>query len=346
MLPTAVLSLDVTRDGQTVYAGCMDGLYRLDVDSGEHERLYGHESYVSGVALFQLDKLLVSSGYDGVLAWWDLDAGREIRRVKAHDFWSWRLARSDDGRFIASATGQYLAGGIQYEPAPEREPSVKIFNVESGELVHGLSHVPSVQSVAFSPDSRYVAAANLMGEVRVWDVNTGEQAAQWKTDAFTSWGIIKSHCYLGGVFDLTFTPDGSGLLLAGMGPMRDPMAGNGKQLWQRFAWQETPPRKVDETHEGESGEGLMEALAVHPEGDCFVMSGRLRGGSWNTAVFSLADGSIQHSFKTESRVTGAAFAAGGRRLLLGGTRNQPLPKDGAYAPFGHVDLYEFGPAAA
>ena len=340
MFPTAVLGLDATADGETLYAACMDGVYVRQAGGKEVRRLYTHESYASGVTLLPDGKTLVSAGYDGALTWYDLSGEKVIRTVKAHEFWSWQMARSPDGKYVASVTGQYLSGGPKYEPAPEREPSVKVFDAASGALVHSLPHVPSVQSVTFSPDSRFVAAGNLMGEVRVWDVTSGKQVAGWTTDAFTSWGIIKSHCYIGGIFSMAFTPDGNGLLLAGMGPMRDPMAGNGKQLWQRFAWRENPARKVDETRPAESGEGLMETLAVHPAGTHFVMSGRLRGGSWNTAVFNLADGALVHSFKTDTRITKALFAAQGQRLLLGGTQRQPGLKNGKIPDFGHVDVYE------
>ena len=338
-LPTGVLGLDAKADGTTLYAACMDGVYELNGETGEAKKLYAHQSYASGTALFESTGTLVSAGYDGALTWYDLKAGKQLRTVQAHGFWSWDLARSADGKYVASVTGQYLSGGPKYEPAPEREPSVMVFDAATGAVVHRLPHVPSVQAVAFSPDSKYVAAGNLMGEVRVWDVATGMQSATWTTDAFTSWGIIKSHCYLGGIFALAFTPENA-LLLAGMGPMNDPMAGNGKQLWQRFAWTDAQPKKIDQTRDSDSGEGLMETLAVHPGGKHFVMSGRLRGGAWNTGLFSLADGALVHSFKTDSRITKAVFTADGKRMLLGGTQRQPNFKDGAIPPFGHVDVYE------
>jgi hypothetical protein len=338
MLPTAVLGLAASADGAALYAACMDGVYVLDTVKGEPRKLYTHDSYASGVVLHEPTGTLISAGYDGSLKWFNLREAREIRAINAHKFWSWQLAGSPDGKLVASVTGQYLSGGPKYEPAPEREPSVRVYDITSGALVHSLPHVPSVQSVTFSPDSRYVAAGNLMGEVRVWDVQTAKLAASWTTDAFTSWGIIKSHCYIGGIFSLAFTPDSSALLVAGMGPMNDPMAGNGKQLWQRFAWRESPARKIDETRE--SGEGLMETLAVHPGGKHFVMSGRLRGGAWNTAIFALGDGALLHSFKTDTRVTRALFTADGKRLFLGGTQRQPNHKDGKIPEFGHVDVYE------
>jgi WD40 repeat protein len=179
-----------------------------------------------------------------------------------------------------------------------------------------------------------------MGEVRVWNGKTGEQLANWTTPDFTSWGIIKSHCYLGGIFAMQFTADGSELLLAGMGPMRDPMAGNGRQLWQKWAWQEKSPRKVDETHQGESGEGLMEALAVSPDGTQFAMGGRLRGGDWNVALFDTQHGNRIASLKTGYRVTDARFSGDGGKLILVGTQGQPKPKkDGSFPPFGRVQAY-------
>lgn len=340
MLPTGALGADLQANGKTLYAACMDGVYALNTESGERKRLYEHESYASGAALFEGAGLLVTAGYDGALTWYDVAAAKTVRTVKAHDFWSWQMARSPDGKLVASVTGQYLSGGYKYEPAPEREPSVKVFEAATGKLIHALPHVPSVQSVAFSPDSRFVAAGNLMGEVRVWDVKDGKQAAGWTTDAFTSWGIIKSHCYIGGIYALAFAPDGAALLAAGMGPMRDPMAGNGRQLWQRFDWKAAPARKIDETKASDSGEGLMETLAVHPSGKYFVMSGRLRGGAWNTALFDLADGALLHSLKTDTRVTKALFNAEGTRLYLAGTQRQPNPKDGVIPDFGHVDVYE------
>jgi WD40 repeat protein len=343
MLPTGCLCITPRADGRALYAACNDGVYELNLETGERKHLYDHESYASGVALLEPANTLISAGYDGTLVWYDLAGGKKIRAVKAHDFWCWQLAGSPDGKYVASATGQYLCGGPKYEPAPEREPSVKVFDTATGALVHAFPHLPPVQCVTLSADSRLVAAGNMMGEVRIWDLQSGKQVGSIQTDAFTSWGIIKNHHYLGGVFALRFLPDGEEILLAGMGPMEDPMAGNGRQLWHRYAWRSvngSPARKVDETHPGSSGEGLMESLAIHPSGSYFVMTGRLRGGSWNTAFFSLKDGSLFHSFKTETRITRARFAADGKRLFLGGMKGQPAFKEGKIPDWGHVDVYE------
>lgn len=339
-LPTGTLGISKSHDEKRVYAACIDGVYELDVETGEIEKLFEHQSYASNVILVPGTDLLVSSGYDGIIRWYDLSKRTVVRHLQAHKFWSWSMAGSADGKLLASATGQYLAGSYQYEPAAETEPSVKIFDAATGNVMHELTHVPSVQAVAFSPDGRYVAAGNIMGEIRVWNAISGDLILNWTTPDFTSWGIIKSHCYIGGIFALCFAPHGEHLLAAGMGPMRDPMAGNGRQLWQRFAWMHEPVEKVDETKRDQSGEGLMETLTFNSAGDTFLMGGRLRGGKWNAALFDAVSGNRVQALNTGYRMTDSAFSNDDRFLVTSGCYRQKRPQKGKDSSWGVVDIFE------
>lgn len=337
-LPSAVLALEATPDGKTLFAACQDGgVFVVDVEVGKPDLLGRHESYASGVALLPDGKTLISSGYDGVLQWHDLAKRKTTRKTQAHEFWSWDLDVTADGSLVASVTGRYEAGGYKYEPAPEREPSVKIFDAKTGELRQQFSHVPPVQAVAFSTEGKFVAAGNLMGELRVWEIATGKQVSQWTTPDLTSWGIIKSHHYLGGVFAMAFHPDDEELYVCGMGPMRDPMAGNGVQRWQRFAWRDG--KKLDETHEGQSGQGLMETLAFHPSKKYFVMAGRLFQGQWNLAFFDTVTGQNLHALDAKHRITDALFTADGSRLLLAKAKGQEKKKDGQWPNYGAIEIH-------
>lgn len=340
-LPTAILGATLATDDRSLVAGCMDGVYKADLADKSFERIGQHDSYVSSATFLANQNLLLTAGYDGHLLWIDGESKEVKRKVKAHEFWSWDMALSPDHNLIASVTGQYLAGGYKYEPAPEREPSVRLLSAQSGEVLYNLPHVPSVQAVSFSHDNQFVAAGNLMGEVRVWNCQSGELAAKFTTPDFTSWGIIKSHCYLGGIFSLRFTPDNQTIIVCGMGDMRDPMAGNGRQLWQKWAWQEETPKMLDQTHAGESGEGLMEALAIHPHGKIFAMGGRLRGGDWNVALFNLDDGQRIGTIKSGYRVTELQFTSNGNQLLVVGGQGQPgKNSDGKFPDFGRIEVYD------
>lgn len=338
-LPAGVLDLAAAPDGASLYVACMDGSVRqVEVASGSHKMLGSHESYASGLALLPGKGLLVSGGYDGALRWHSVGEAKEIASVQAHQFWSWQMAASPDEGSIASVTGQYLAGGYKYEPQPEREPSVRLYHAATRAWVRDLAHVPPVMSVAFSRNSEWVAAGNLMGEVRVWEVATGKQVAQWTTGSFTGWGIIKGHYYTGGIYALEFAAADAELYCIGMGSTTDPAAGNGRQLWQRFDWR--TGKLLAETKESESGKGLMETCAFHPGGANFVMAGRLENGKWTTALFDVATGAIGQTIDTKSRVTRAQFSADGTRLFLGETLGQSKPKEGKAPDYGRISIFK------
>ena len=227
-LPTAALGLSTLPHSESLLVSCFDGsILRVDPRESTWETLGHHQSYASGVVSVLDGSMAVSAGYDGVLQWHHLGSGKTVAVEKIHDFWSWQLKASPMGRLVASVTGQYLCGGERYEPAQEKEPSIKVFDAQTQSMVAQFSHLPPVLSVAFSPDSRFLAAANMMGDVRVWDLKEQRLECSWNTPDFTSWGIIKSHHYIGGIFDVCFSPGGEHLLVCGMGPMRDP--------WQAMA---------------------------------------------------------------------------------------------------------------
>jgi WD40 repeat protein len=342
-LPSGSLGLAITADGNRAFVSCADGaLYSLDLASGQAEAFEEkHQSYANGCVLLPDGRTVISSGYDGLLLWHDVETRRSVRRVQAHKFWNWQLALSPDGNRLAATTGQYLPGGWKYEPAPETEASVKIFDTRSGEIVARFAHTPPVLSCAFSNDGKHLAAANLMGEVRVWEIDGRSEdklLAHWTSPDFTSWGSIKTHHYCGGIYSLAFSPDDASLIGCGMGPMTDPMAGNGKMTWQRWNWRKG--ERIDQIKEGQRGSGLMEALAWHPEGKIFVMAGRQAQGTWNAALFSASDGSLLQSIDTKKRITQARFTKAGQSLVLSGAIGQPQRKAGVWPPWGKLQIYD------
>jgi WD40 repeat protein len=341
-LPTGVLGLAITPDGGRAFTACADGtVFGVDATGGMAEAFEEkHSSFASACVLLPDGHTVISGGYDGGLLWHDEESRRCLRRVQAHKFWNWQLALSPDGSRLATTTGQYLPGGWKYEPAAESEASVKIFDTGSGELVAGFTHTPPVLSCAFSSDGRHLAAANMMGEVRVWEIPSGanaEPVARWTTPDFTSWGTIKTHHYCGGIYGLAFSPDDTSLLCCGMGPMTDPMAGNGRMTWQRWKWRKG--ERVDQIKDDQRGSGLMESVAWRPGGQHFVMAGRQAQGNWNAAVFSAADGNLVQSLDTKQRITHARFTADGKSLVLSGASGQPQRKDGAWPSWGRLQVY-------
>ncbi len=341
-LPAGALGLAISTDGSRAFSACADGaLYEIDTATGNATAFEArHQSYASGCVLLPDGRTVISAGYDGWLLWHDVETRKCWRRLQAHRFWSWQLALSPDGSRVATVSGQYLPGGWKYEPAPETEPSVKVYDTRNGDLVAEFSHTPPVLSCAFSPDGTHLAAANMMGEVRVWNLAAAAQAkpaSAWTSPDFTSWGTTKTHHYCGGIYGLAFSPDAAALLCCGMGPMTDPMAGNGKMTWQRWNWRDAV--RIDQIKDGQQGSGLMEAVAWHPDGSHFVMAGRQAQGTWNAAIFSAKDGSLVHSVDTKKRITQARFTADGKTLILSGAVGQPQRKLGFWSAWGRLQTY-------
>lgn len=354
--PMGLMDFVIQADEQRAYAACMDGVYALELPPRDNNRqkpspalLGQHGSYTSSVALSQDQAKLYTASYDGTLHLRTL--GGELTppiaptwNERIHTFWSWQMVLAPNQKWLASVTGQYLAGAEDYSPLPSEEATIKLLDASTGNTIHAWNLLPSVQCVAIDPQSKYVAAANLMGDIAVYDIESGQELNQWRTTSFTSWGIIKSHCYIGGIFAITFSPDSQSLYVAGMGDMRDPMAGNGKQLWQRFDWQKKPAEKLQESHTDDTGEGLMEALAFHPSGNYFAMGGRLRGGNWNVAFFDTLSGRIIGQAKTGMRITAIRFSQDGQAVYLGGMQGQPGIKDGKFPDFGYLERYSLSEA--
>ena len=121
-LPTGALGLAITPDGARAFAACADGaIYGVDTASGKAEAFEEkHASYASGCVLLPDGKTLISGGYDGQLVWHDVETRKRLRKVQAHQFWSWQLAMSPDGALrdthsgtVWDARGRYKRGPIE-----------------------------------------------------------------------------------------------------------------------------------------------------------------------------------------------------------------------------------------
>ncbi|MBS0266363.1 MAG: hypothetical protein JSS02_30815, partial [Planctomycetes bacterium] len=248
-----------------VFVGCSDAkVYQVDLaaEKTEWKELVGHESYVTGVAL--AGSYLVTGAYDGKLIWWNSETCQAVRKVDGHTKWIRGVTASRDGRLIAS-----VADDMQ----------CKVWQAQSGELLHTLSghqpvtpqHYPSMLfACAFSPDARFLATADKVGHVVVWDTASGQALATLETPLMYTWDAKQRRHSIGGVRSVAFSYDNRLLAVGGTGQIGNVAHLEALARVEVFDWQ-AGKRTIE--HPGDKHKGLVERMEFSPAGDWLVTAG-------------------------------------------------------------------------
>ncbi|MEQ8786782.1 MAG: hypothetical protein RIC55_10810 [Pirellulaceae bacterium] len=206
-------ALAFDESAHTAYAAGDDrALYAVDVGAAEPKLTKvaaHHDNYVSAIAL--RGEVVISAGYDGRILWTRAAGGEQLRDVAAHDGWIRDLTLLADDSQLASV-GHDLC--------------VRLWDAETGALLrvfegHAATtpqgYVSAIYALAASPDGRYLASGDRVGEVRVWEIETGKLAATLASPAFYTYDASKRVRSIGGIRSLCFSPDGKQLAIAGIG---------------------------------------------------------------------------------------------------------------------------------
>ncbi|MDB5386056.1 MAG: (Myosin heavy-chain) kinase [Planctomycetaceae bacterium] len=210
----------ISRDSKLIVSGCVDGIVKFwDVASAKELRSFEASSNgVTCVAISSDGKLLATGAYgrrdddpaSSSLKLWDLATGKEVASLKGHVVGSSvsSVAFSEDGKTLASgsddntaklwdvATGQVKAGFAHpgtvvlalsrngkwlATGCASKDDIVRLWDIENRTEIASLKgHSHSVESVAFSSDSKWLASAELLGSVKLWDVAAKKEKATLK----------------------------------------------------------------------------------------------------------------------------------------------------------------------
>ena len=265
-----LLSIARVANSSRVLCGASDGkIYDFDAlaEKPEYKTLEGHESYVTGLAVF--GETLVSGSYDGKLIWWNLATGEQIRKVDAHAKWIRKLAVSPDGKTLASVADDMVC---------------RLWKFDSGEKLHELkghaertpTHFPSMlYACAFSADSQRLATVDRVAKDIVWDVSSGAKLSEVEAPILYTWDPTQRIHSIGGARSVAFSPDGKLLAIGGMGKVGNIDHLEGKSHVEIFDWE-----KKERTHEYslDGHKGLVEQLLFAPSGKWAVALGGDNGG--------------------------------------------------------------------
>ena len=252
-------------------------------------------------AVFSPDGKRIASGSgwpkgDGTIRLWDVENGKEIRRIDVRAFVSDSIERDqgrragDVGQLVFTPDGhEIIACGIG--------GFVVMWNVDTGELTRRFEGAGDFTCpIAISPDGRTVVSVGQEHTMIAWDVASGERLRNFgKHD-----GQIRS---------LAVCPDSDRVLSGG----RDQMM----RLWDLKSGEEIRRFQL---------EGIAESVAFSPDGRQ-AMAGISAPASVLAAspicIWNLETGSRIRRIEAHPHgVTCAVFSKDGRRILSCGYNNQ------------------------
>ncbi len=176
----SVSSLGYSPDGKSIIAGSWDKTARiLDAKSGNQESQVTDDGKVV-TAIFSPDGRYAAAGsLAGTVQVWEASTGREVLRIDLGSYVS-SVAFSPDSHRIAVAQGGFPRDGwIIFPNGVNDQPTVvTVWDIATRQKIIELKHDGLVNSIAFSPDGKWLLSASDDQTARVWDVATGKEISR------------------------------------------------------------------------------------------------------------------------------------------------------------------------
>ena len=197
-------------DANLISVATTIGVWTYDVHTGNAVNLFtGNMSGANAISYASNGSILAAAHWDRKVRLWDVS--QILPEAPYYTFDEnpgpiYAVAISPNGRMVAS-------GGADRPSRGNTKPGglIRIWDLQTKELRPILRYNATVSTIAFSPNSRWIAGGSRDGTVRVWDAGTGERIYQFTEDNEPIW-------------KLEFSPDSRLLLsvsLDGTGRLRD-----------------------------------------------------------------------------------------------------------------------------
>jgi WD40 repeat protein/serine/threonine protein kinase len=275
-------------------------------------RLMGHRGAVTGLALGDEGRWIVSAGADGTLRVWNAGSGAPVRIIELDDgpataiavddhraltghksgaIVLWDLERAEKLTLFqhqpAPVTGLAFAGDADHFAAASQTGAMSLFDVRAPTaptlVAEGLD---GAQAIAGSPSLRLLASAGQDHSIRLWRTDTGGLARSWRGQSESASALEMS-------------PGGRSLATGSMtGAVR---------LWSTSS---SRPQRAFRAHAGRV------TSVAFARGDRLLASA---GEDGQVKLWDVRSGRQWRAFRGHTgSVNAVAFSADGRRLLSAG----------------------------
>ena len=196
-----VSSVSWSLDGKYIVSGENNGMIDVwDVTRGmKIHTIAGHSDTVVYVKISPDGKYIASSDEDCTIKVWNASSGKEIYTIT--ELTGRCIAWSPDSRYIINEYVECYEVAITYGYYTDCDGRVIVRDAISGKVEHILTGLSDVNSVTWSPDSKYIASVGMDGIINIWNTQYGTLCSAIINNADKENGMIGDEW-------LTYTPEG------------------------------------------------------------------------------------------------------------------------------------------